>query len=691
MSFFEATRACRTLFVLLFLLTASAVRAAPANNPKEHFALLVGVDKYAEPALDVLQAPRNDVALIRKLLVTRYGFRSDAAHMIVLAGKAASHDAILKQFRTFLIDSARSHPAAEIVFYYSGHGSRTADGLHQTIVPSDARVDGVHDIRDDELSALFDELRHYTTNITFIFDSCYSSTLIKAADRRLIARTVPPEREATPPITPGTATPAVSSLLGGGGNRNDAYVAISASLPVETAFEDCVVPPLGTSAPPDDCGSSFRRFGVLSYALYQILWSDPGGSYHDAMNKIAASIAQRVAQHANVQGDIERPLFGTHGDRDDPYIAVAGRTGNLITVAAGRTLGLQNGAFLAIYSPATKRLRGDTGKLADARVVRVDDFTADVALDKGVRAASIPLAAKVAMVAPNFASRETRIRIPASDVSAPFAGRLKAAIASNPLLALAADGRWSLSVGRGCPKADGSIDRAPSCVLHYVATPDRDLPLFGAVVTGDDAGAVQRLLDVMTHEARQRNLRALVNARSPYNGLIRLRIVPVAVAGNANAAPPPAKAPLDSRRLQQLRLGDYFRLQIENRASTDVNVVLIDLGTGGAIQILSPRGTALHIPAGQVYTTSTTWQIEGQPGTETFRLIAFDASQSPVPDFSVLEQPTVATLQAKALASPLSWLVAQSVLGTAKEARAAPTISLSSWTTDQVDVEVLER
>lgn len=165
----------------------------PAPVPAHQFALLSGVNEYINAQWNTLHAPGNDVALIRDLLFNRYRFVNDDLHIATLIGKKATRSAILAGFKDQLIANAKKYSDATLLFYYRGHGSTTNDRLHQTIVPSDERTQGIFDITDDDLSDLLDQLLKYatsTTNVLFILDSCHSGTQVKGLDESLHSKEI---------------------------------------------------------------------------------------------------------------------------------------------------------------------------------------------------------------------------------------------------------------------------------------------------------------------------------------------------------------------------------------------------------------------------------------------------------------------------------------------------------------------
>src|SRR5439155_22511304 len=149
----------------------AAAASVPSESPEEpapakEIALIVGIDEYAPgtPASFAhLAGCVRDVRLVEKLLEERFGFAP--ADVTVLTNAEATHQGIVESFDRRLI--ARAGAVTEVVFWYSGHGSRTPDvsgkagaemdGKDETLVAYDSRTngaDGARDVSDDELRSL---------------------------------------------------------------------------------------------------------------------------------------------------------------------------------------------------------------------------------------------------------------------------------------------------------------------------------------------------------------------------------------------------------------------------------------------------------------------------------------------------------------------------------------------------------
>jgi hypothetical protein len=165
---------------------APATRAAqPA--PPARLALLIGIDEYAagreEDTPPSLLGAKTDVERVRRLLIDRFKFED--ADIRVLFDKRATHEAIVRSFREWLIE--RAGPTSEVVVWFSGHGSRCPDahpglareagGLDSTFVAFDSRSaehDGGFDVTDDEIYSLLRVLCARTPRVTVVTDSCHS-------------------------------------------------------------------------------------------------------------------------------------------------------------------------------------------------------------------------------------------------------------------------------------------------------------------------------------------------------------------------------------------------------------------------------------------------------------------------------------------------------------------------------------
>ena len=531
--------------------------ASPSLSDPSRFAVLIGVDDYAQPEdsglrIIPLKGPRNDVDAMKALLTQVYKFPNDKEHIVALIGKQATRAAITNAFKDGLIGNAKKYKEngnkeATVVFYFSGHGSQTedtngdeGDGLDETLVAYDSRAKGGHDIVDDEIDEWFQELRKYTGNITFILDSCHSGSATRALlPESLVAKELAPDRRPQPPqkpIPPEQKAGIGSRDLGNGIlPRNQAYVAISGALPEELSYEADLKTDQGT-----------KRHGLLTYHLVNTLRATPRSTYLDAIKIVRNQVSQRSSQHPQVEGDIDRVVFGGPADREDPFIAILqAPQDKKFTIDAGAIHGLQVGTFVAIYDSQAEKLIGEDHKLANARVVEVNDFTSVAELSDDPRS-PVSTDAKVRIVTPAFGMRRLSMNVatlPEQQMTAHdqrLLEDIKGLLKQNNLVELVttpSTKNWTVAIQRGCITENGPLvvgqnlkaSDANCKPVYYLAPRDVDYPLLGLVLKADDSALAEELVGGIEALAKQENLRGLTNALSPLNGKLKISLVKVEV------------------------------------------------------------------------------------------------------------------------------------------------------------------
>lgn len=175
------------IFAFWLLLLLSAIASAGTQR-----ALLIGVSNY-EANLPPLAGSRNDVMLIRELLVQKFGF--DRSNIQLMIDEQATRDQIFAAVRAL---SARTAPDDIVLIHFSGHGSQAPDtngdeqdGFDETILPHDSRTPGVADITDDELNMLLSGFE--SGSVVVILDSCHSGTGTRSGPTLVTQRWVAPD------------------------------------------------------------------------------------------------------------------------------------------------------------------------------------------------------------------------------------------------------------------------------------------------------------------------------------------------------------------------------------------------------------------------------------------------------------------------------------------------------------------
>lgn len=157
-------------------------------------ALIIGIDKYeSTPQTPAAFANRgnseragwknlngcvNDARSVYQLITARYGFMPQ--NIDTMYNEQATHESILNAINA-LIGECQPQAGDVVFIYYAGHGSQVKNsrsydgtGQDQTMVPSD-----LWDIRNKELSPLFNQFIDKGVTLTLIFDCCHSGGIAR--------------------------------------------------------------------------------------------------------------------------------------------------------------------------------------------------------------------------------------------------------------------------------------------------------------------------------------------------------------------------------------------------------------------------------------------------------------------------------------------------------------------------------
>jgi hypothetical protein len=375
----------------VLLVSPLCLCAQEMESPR--FALLIGVDRYANlsPA-EQLDGSANDVALIRSVLINRFGFPAD--NIIQRADEEATGDGIRAAFAELLqrIDQLPTDgPQSQVYFHYSGHGSQVADqpkghedrdepdGYDETLVPHDAdRQGGDQDIRDDEINQLINRVVGDESNprarFILVYDCCHSGSGARGATKtRQLSRPIEP-------VDPETAALGIRRK-----RLPPGVVFLSAchETEVEPEFQE-----------------DGKTYGLLTRFLSQVLTEHETlselsyDSLHDAIRSRYQS-NRRVVQAPHPQleasdlGTRRLPFLGATRAIDRPAsFPLAGKTSSGgFGLKAGRLHGLNPDALLNVFENpeaaaadrpiGTLRLRSATEFESEGEFVEFDEAKQD--------------------------------------------------------------------------------------------------------------------------------------------------------------------------------------------------------------------------------------------------------------------------------------------------------------------------
>lgn len=156
------------------------------------YALLVGINDYPQP-VPKLSGCVNDVNAIATLLKNRIASDDLDIQLHTLLDEAATRDAVITAFRQHLGQATQNDL---VLFSYSGHGSQekapselwliAPNGINETLVCWDSRLEGGRDLADKELAKLIAEVAANKPQITILLDCCHSGSGTRAFNSRYI-------------------------------------------------------------------------------------------------------------------------------------------------------------------------------------------------------------------------------------------------------------------------------------------------------------------------------------------------------------------------------------------------------------------------------------------------------------------------------------------------------------------------
>lgn len=355
-------------------------------------ALLIGIDLYQPPntvakhppgcrggRCDVTEYPNlegslNDVAAMRDLLASpKFGFAPQNIAVITNPALPASplpyvsvpanqttREGMLAAMRKYLVDTPARGDV--VVFYYAGHGSlrlnskgtklsMVVDGktthADSTLVPSDAWT-GVDDVRDREMTRIFNSALDKGVQLTVILDSCHSGGLTRGV------RIGPKPRERLLDYDPRDLNEAPDHLANGQPlpvpSERGALV-FSAAQQDQTAKE---------SPPPDTFPEAHGAFTAALINALEVLPADTPASVVYRQVRATLEGADIEDQEPSLDAAAQRrdqPLFG--GVADTPgklRVAVIGSNSGYVVLDTGRLAGVGPGStFVSLAATAGGR------------------------------------------------------------------------------------------------------------------------------------------------------------------------------------------------------------------------------------------------------------------------------------------------------------------------------------------------
>lgn len=329
--------------------------AQTATVQSETRALLVGVSQYDETiGLPALRGPRNDVRLLKEVLIAR-----GVTQITVLAdGVAGANNPTHAAILAAMADLARTSKAGDLaIITLSGHGTRQpdmngdeTDGLDEVFLPADVgRAEQgsrlyPNALVDDEIGAAVLAIRQTGADVWLVLDSCYSGSGLRAGAKGVASRWVDPAQLGVSGLTGSTEVAGFGDA--GGNDAPGKVVAFYASRSSEKASEINLTP---------DAANDDGWFGLFTSRLAARLQVGGAMTYRQLFQAVMADMNDDL-----VPGGARMQTPGWEGGLIDATVLGGRETVGVQQYAvsdgqvlAGLVHGLGNGTLLALVGDAT--------------------------------------------------------------------------------------------------------------------------------------------------------------------------------------------------------------------------------------------------------------------------------------------------------------------------------------------------
>ena len=693
--------------------TAQRAIGLPERPPM--FVLQVGIGKYLHsPTWATLRGAVNDVVEMRKVLESdRYNV--PPANILTLTDEQGTKAKIFEAFQTHLIANARDHfektkrRDAVVMFEFSGHGSQVPDvdgdekddHLDETLVTYDSEdAPGKNfDVTDDEIFALTSELRRYTDNIVYVFDSCHSGSGTRDAEdvRRL------PERRTVPVSVGGVGTTTRSGPAKAEDDPDtgvlppgDDYIVITAARSGQLASQrNCF----------EECGQTKTPvvFGNLTFYLVdELKQARSDTSYRELMENVTRRVvAEKPTQTPQLEGDKSRFVFGARGSKEDNFTKIVepeSRTSNgtrTIKIRTGAMQGVTPGTIVSFYDKGVSRF-DDAEKIAGGSVMSVTPMESTVRLFSPQR--ELTIADKAVVISPDLGSLRLKVNLDVdaatfspgqknvvaavkADLTGGTSSDIEARGVDVAVGTTAAAGRWDVAVLKDkfanvVSKSPGGLEgcdsKSAGTEIFYLAGRDY-VPLYRFCLEAtfaDEASqkaAANRINDALVHIAKLRSIIALSNKRSALKGKVSVRVMRLigtfGCSESKFTATEMRSAVADAKSGNYLfKPGDVFWFEITNNSASDLYLALLDIPPDGSVKVFSPSaryegmdGVIVPRNGGKRILMSEdcrvgsdgnileagAFRVSSLPGLDRFKLIA-STQKTTRENFGYLEMPALA-------------------------------------------------
>lgn len=333
------------------------------------FENLDGSVNDAQAMADLLTSPKFGFPAANVVLLTNPAPPHSSPGVVLLPADQTTHDGILAAMQKYLVDVPQKGDT--VVFYDASHGSLRVNSkgnkltvlvgnqyVHadSTLVPSDAYKGG-YDVRDREMTRIFNAALDKGVHLTVIFDSCHSGGISRGIG--------PVYRERALAFDPRDIAEAPDTLPNGQPRPGPTQRADNPALVFSAAQQDQTAKEMPSGTEPH---------GAFTAALLEALQAMPA----DTPSSVIYERVKAVLEGSNVpdqEPDLdatadrrEQPLFGGSAAKSDKVRAAALGTNDdgSISLDIGRASGLGVGSEFTATTP------NSAGQTVQLRITSLD-------------------------------------------------------------------------------------------------------------------------------------------------------------------------------------------------------------------------------------------------------------------------------------------------------------------------------
>ncbi len=667
-----AFRHSAAVVLVALMLPVSIVSKQPARNqvnPGEQVkrALLVGVSDYDNQIVRRSLRGRmgngqmwtdlnsdSDVRLLKLVLIRKFGFKPENVK-ILSTPRETTKASIINAFRSHLI--TQTNPGDVIFFHYSGHGQKIPDdngdeldGYDESIVPIDyiSKTDESHNIRDDEIGGLLEELaQKRPMNVTVTFDSCFSGTVTRG--RQFLVRGGPWTGRQVQIVRRG----ADNARDDGPGSLRSATLAKLSNFFFLSATNQ-------NQLASETVNEQNEDMGLFTWALIKALnASTPQTSYLDLRESLSELMHRQLngnqsshRQDPQVEGDLDREVLGSTALRAEPFFTVNTETrngANYLKIPAGKLQGMTVGSRFALHPPGTKSA-DPSNALAFGRIKETKVLDSYLQLETPLSPEKL-IGLRAFEIEHNYGNEIMALAVRNLDGQA-WSGLMKEIRSFDPEPYIMPKANFALESKRydilvAVPEEDdrreGVVDRDFKGILLQ----RQNGTLIDKISSGPDL--FRGVSTALEREARRLLVVSLEKTDPKLS--IKIRVVPVEVKRGENY-PESVNYVADltprfnENGFMQFRAGDHLMLEVKNDGLQSAYVTILNLRSDGLVGPAWPqKGAGQGVADDEnLVKNDGEWHriggkyifvVEDLPGIESFRAIATSEKS----DFSNLIDP----------------------------------------------------